>query len=139
MKFTGDLFQHDSELEINLIPLIDVLLVLLLFFMLTASFVSSNNGIKVKLPQAKSGTTNPEKQQIYVKLTKDGSIFVESEKVSFKRLRSRLRFLGKISNDSSLTLEADTALDHGSVVRVMDAAREEGISKIAIATEVENP
>lgn len=135
MKFTGDLFTDDSALEINVTPLIDVIFILLLFFILTTSFIS-DQAIAVKLPKAKSGTTSAGKQQVYIKMTKDGSMYLENEKISLKRLRSRLRFLAKISSQSSLTLEADTALDHGSVVQVMDAAREEGIDKIAIATEV---
>lgn len=132
MKFISD--DSSPDLEINVTPLIDVVFILLLFFMLTTSFISDRS-IDIKLPKAKSSSSNNSPQNIKLKLSKGGDIYLDGKSISLKKLRSQLKKSVTTSEELSLTLEADKNLSHGKVVEVMDVAREVGILKIGIATD----
>jgi len=120
------------EPEINLTQLIDVVLLLLIFFMISTSFVAQP-GISIRLPKARTSDMQSG-DQTRLTLTATGLVFVGDKKVSWESLPSRLGIERKRNEQGLLVIKADTKVQHGSVVRAMDIAKQEGFGRIAIAT-----
>jgi biopolymer transport protein ExbD/biopolymer transport protein TolR len=120
-----------SRIEIT--PLIDVVLLLLIFFMISTTFVTTP-GIKVKLPQAATQAATRE-QDIVVVVTEEGQLYFNNRRVTLDRLRLGLKEEVSKGGKDLLIVKADKESKHGRVVEVMDLAQQVGISRIAIATE----
>ena len=137
MNFGGDPISEDHSIVIDLTSMIDVLFVLVLFFMVTTTF-SDVGAIDVNLPASSSKASKIEKKDLSVSLNADGQIFLEEnnekKSVSLEALSGELVRLKQSGADLSLVLRADKKVDHGSVVSILDRAKEAGIEKIAIAT-----
>lgn len=118
--------------EINMTQLIDVVLLLLIFFMISTSFVAQP-GIAIRLPQAKSSDTH-KGEQVRLTLTAAGLVFVGDERVSWENLPTVLTKQREGSTGALLVIKADTTVQHGFVVRAMDTAKQVGFQRIAIAT-----
>jgi len=121
-----------SLAEINIIPLVDVTLVLLLIFMLTAPLMY--RGIDVNLPKTAGKPTAVEERMV-VTLTKEQTIYLNDKLVPLATLEQRLRDLFKNRQDKTLYLRADQALQYGFVVETMDRVRRSGIEKLGMVTE----
>ena len=134
MKFSKEQALEDNSLEINLTPLIDVVFLLLIFFMVSTTFVESP-GINVKLPEAAQSSKTTEKKDIIISIKENGNIYFEQEKISFQELNNKIQNVLKDNPLATLFLRADKGTNHGRVVQVMDSARSQGVEKIAIATE----
>jgi biopolymer transport protein ExbD/biopolymer transport protein TolR len=119
--------------DINLTPLIDIVFNLLIFFLITTTFVQ-NPGIEVDLPKATSSPTTQQSDNVVIAITSDGRIIHEGKAVSVDELGERLREHHKQRPQALVIVEADTATSHGKVVAAMDAARQAGFSQLAIAT-----
>ncbi len=120
---------------INVTPLVDVVLVLLIIFMVTATYIV-REAIEVDLPRAANageaiGTT------LAVVLTRDGTIYVDGVKRTEAELVSRTREATARDKDTRAIISADRAALHGSVVRVIDLLKGEGVSRFAINIEKE--
>jgi biopolymer transport protein TolR len=118
--------------EINIIPLVDVTLVLLLIFMLTAPLMY--RGIDVNLPKT-SGKPTVTEERMVLTLTKDRTVHVNDKPVALGSLEQTLRDLFKNRQDKTLYLRADQALQYGFVVETMDRIRRAGIEKLGMVTE----
>jgi len=114
-------------------PLIDVVFLLMIYFMLTSTFIMQP-GIKIKLPTALS-TENMEKKQIIVSLTADGSIFYKEKNITPGELKTILETESRRNSNTMLIIKGDYSVAHGKVVEVMDLAKVAGISSLAIATQ----
>lgn len=121
-----------SLAEINIIPLVDVTLVLLLIFMLTAPLMY--RGIDVNLPKTQGKPTAVE-ERLVLTLTKDQAIFLNDKPVPLASLEQYLRDQFKNRQDKTLYLRADQALQYGFVVETMDRVRRSGIEKLGMVTE----
>ena len=121
-----------SLAEINIIPLVDVVLVLLLIFMLTAPMMY--RGIDVNLPKATSKPTVVEERMVLT-ATRDKRLYLNDLQLSNDTLESALRraFLGRA--DKTLYLKADAELAYGDVIETMDRVRRAGIEKLGMVTE----
>jgi len=113
--------------EINVTPLVDVVLVLLLIFMVTAPMMS--RGIDVSLPVADQPQI-PQEDRITVSIRADGTVFVANDPVNITLLEDRLRGLTSGSPDSVVYLRADEGLRYGDVIRVVDVIKRAGIDRI---------
>jgi biopolymer transport protein ExbD len=113
-------------------PLIDVVLMLVIFFMLTTTFVLAP-GIKVDLPQGRSLQRTREGDAIVI-ITKDGTVYYQNERIDLETLPSVLRQARQQQPDLRLVIKADKSTRHGQVVEVMDMAKGVGIERLAIAT-----
>jgi biopolymer transport protein TolR len=113
--------------EINVTPLVDVVLVLLLIFMVTAPMMS--RGIDVSLPVADQPQI-PQEDRITVSIRADGRVFVADQPVNIALLEDRLRGLTSGSPDSVVYLRADESLRYGSVIEVVDVIKRAGIDRI---------
>src|SRR5216110_1894462 len=121
-----------SLAEINIIPLVDVVLVLLLIFMLTAPMMF--RGIDVNLPKAASKPTAVEERMVLT-LTRDHSLFLNDKRVGAGALETTLRQAFANRRDKTLYLKADAALAYGAVVETMDRVRRAGIERLGMVTE----
>jgi biopolymer transport protein TolR len=118
--------------EINIIPLVDVVLVLLLIFMLTAPMMY--RGIDVNLPRAAARPTAVEERMVLT-LTKDRVLYLNDKRVAPGGLEAQLRAaLGK-RTDKTLYLKADAGLAYGAVIETMDQVRRAGIERLGMVTE----
>jgi biopolymer transport protein TolR len=130
---SGDNRRIGSTLaEINIIPLVDVVLVLLLIFMLTAPMMY--RGIDVNLPKAAAKPTAVEERMVLT-VTKDRTLYLNDKPVSLATLDSQLRDAFKARTDKTLYLKADAGLNYGSVVETMDRVRRAGIERLGMVTE----
>ena len=118
--------------EINIIPLVDVTLVLLLIFMLTAPLMY--RGIDVNLPKT-SGKPTAVEERLVLTLSKDQAIYINDKLIPLATLEQALNDLFKNRQDKTLYMRADQALQYGFVVETMDRVRRSGIEKLGMVTE----
>jgi biopolymer transport protein TolR len=116
--------------EINVTPLVDVMLVLLIIFMVTAPLLQQ--GIDVNLPKAK-GKDLPPEERIALVVRKDRSVYMNDNRVSLEELRQRLGAISK--QNPNVFLKADKDVPYGFVVEVMGEIKEAGIEKLGMVTE----
>ena len=133
-------FQRGRErepLEINLVPLIDVMMVILIFLMITTTY-SKYTELQINLPTA-SAEKQPERpNEIAVLVNAQGQYVINRNPVPFKsveQLAEELRRAGGTLKDPVIVISADAAATHQSVVRVMEAARVAGLSQITFTTQ----
>ncbi len=118
---------------LNLVPLVDIVLLLLIFFMISSSFVV-HPGIKVNLPKAVTAERKgPE--DITLAITKEDILYLNNQRVALQDLWGRLLDLRNQGRVGFLIIKADKAVSHGRVVEVMDIAKQAGVERLAIATE----
>ena len=121
-----------SLAEINIIPLVDVVLVLLLIFMLTAPMMY--RGIDVNLPRAAAKPTAVE-ERLVLTVTKDRTLFLNDRRITPAGLEGSLRDAFRNRTDKTLYLKADAGLSYGAVVETMDMVRRAGIERLGMVTE----
>jgi len=118
--------------EINITPLVDVVLVLLVIFMLTAPVLQS--GIEVAVPKTKTVKQITE-QRLVVTINKDSEVFLQDKPINLNDLTSQLLSSGKDPAHQTIYLEADEKVPFGAFASVMDAVKQAGITNISIVTE----
>ena len=118
---------------INITPMVDVTLVLLVIMMVSATYIVSQS-LKVELPRAASANESAVSLAA-VTITKDGRLLFNQEPVDEKALVDRFKAAAAASDEVSLIVTADTDAKHGTVVHVMDLAKIQGITKFAINAE----
>lgn len=134
-------FKKNTTLEpdINLIPFIDVLLVILIFLMLTTTW-SKFNEMNLSLPSANSGTPAETHNTWTVSVSSQGSYAINGVPVEGRQIADLQKAMASLSNSNgSLLIKADASASHQAVVQVLEAARVIGISKIAFATQPNIP
>jgi biopolymer transport protein TolR len=122
--------------EINVIPLVDVVLVLLIIFMVTAPMLY--RGLDIKLPTSASNTIKPE-IRVVLTIEKDQRLFLDKDPVSVVQLERKLQALKEEHADVSLYLRADRDVPYGIVVQVMDGVKKAGIEKLGMVTDPTGP
>ena len=124
-----------AEPDINLIPFIDVLLVILIFLMLTTTW-SKFNEMNLSLPTANSQQTSGTHQTWVVSVNAQGVYAVNGEKLEGRTVQDIGLALSSMNkSDATLLIKADASASHQAVVNVLEAARMQGISKISFATQ----
>jgi biopolymer transport protein ExbD len=121
--------------EINITPLTDVVMVLLVIFMVTTPLMM-NEAFKIKLPTAATAEPQPE-QATTISVTPGNVIYLNKAQVSLDDLKGLLASRMATSPDKTVVIKADKSILHGVVVKVLDIAKESGALKLAIATEHE--
>ena len=124
--------QYKSLSEINVTNLVDVTMVLLIIFMITAPLLRSS--IEVELPKAKTDTQKM-REGILITYTRDGSIYIDSEKVLQKDFENRLIKKWSASGQTQVLLSADKEVSYGKVVNFMDRIKAVGISNLGLVIE----
>jgi biopolymer transport protein TolR len=133
MAFSSTQDEDSVVSDINITPLVDVMLVLLVSFVLTIPVL--NNAVHVNLP--KTVTTAPPQQQKTVTVTVDaaGVVYLDNEAIATESLGGRLEQLKAADSDLTLHLRADDHVPYGPVARVMATIEHAGVSRLAILTE----
>jgi biopolymer transport protein TolR len=116
--------------EINVTPLVDVMLVLLIIFMVTAPLLQQ--GVDVNLPKAK-GKELPPEERITLIIKKDGSIYMNDNPVSMGEMKKKLESVSKLN--PNVFLKADKSVPYGLVVELMGEVKDAGIEKLGMITE----
>ena len=132
MNFRQASSSHRNEPpSVNLTPLIDVVFILLIFFLLTTTFRHAA-GLNVNLPRATTAQTQNAGNQKILSLDRQGDLFLDREKLSQAEALKRLQALQDEGSSSLIILQADEDVPHGKVVRVLDELRNAGLNQIAI-------
>ncbi len=118
--------------EINLVPLIDVLLVVLFFYMIISPMMS--RGLDVNLPKSAASTTKPD-ERVVLTVTRSQELFLEKERVDMSRLKGILESIRKQKPQVNVYLRADRDAPYGAVVQVMDIVKRSGIDRLGMVTE----
>ena len=130
----SDLPDEDTDLaEINTTPLVDVMLVLLIIFMVTAPLLST--GMKVNLPNAKSAQPLNPKEPIVVAISKDGKLALGSDEVEPDQLVQLLNVRLRDDPQQTVHLRGDKDASYGQVVQIMDLLVSNGITRLAMVTD----
>src|SRR5271170_8079538 len=107
--------------EINVTPMVDVMLVLLIIFMITAPMM--NTGVSLELPQVTAQNIEDPEGKLVLSIAKDDKLFLGGTRVTWKGLEDKLKTNERVKRESSLYIEADTALLYGRVVTAMAIAK----------------
>jgi biopolymer transport protein TolR len=122
--------------EINVTPLVDVMLVLLIIFMVTAPLIQQ--GVEVNLPQTRAQQVKAEEQKLVLSIKSDKSIYLGTDekpaRVTLESLEDKLRANVRVARDRELYLMADRALPYGYVVEVMAAVQRAGVTNLGMIT-----
>jgi biopolymer transport protein TolR len=118
--------------QINVTPLVDVMLVLLVIFMVTAPIIQQ--GVQVNLPQARAGAIAGKEEQLVVSVNKNGRIYLNDTQMSPTELGQKLRAIRQLEPDKEVILRADQDVRYGIVMRAIAEIKEAGIQKVGMVT-----
>jgi biopolymer transport protein TolR len=119
--------------DINVTPLVDVMLVLLIIFMVTAPLIQS--GVKVDLPRASAQQMEHAEEKLVLTIRRDRRIFLGDVEISPPDLEAKLATNARVQKDKELYLHADRSLQYGMVVEIMATARRAGVESLGMITE----
>jgi len=118
--------------EINVTPLVDVMLVLLIIFMVTAPLLTS--GVPIELPDSRANPLDQEPDQVTISLDRQGQVFIDKDRVPEGGLADRLAALHHGGKPPLVTLRADRGIDYGRVMAVMGELNHAGFNSISLVT-----
>ncbi|CCN69264.1 ExbD/TolR family protein [Vibrio nigripulchritudo] len=122
-----------EEATVDLTSMLDIVFIMLIFFIVTSSFVKES-GVEVNRPQAAHASSQKD-AGIFIAITASNDVFIDKRRVDVERVQAVLETLLLDKPDASLVIQADKHSYNGTVVEVMDAAKGAGVDKIALATE----
>ncbi len=129
--------QYSTLAEINITPLVDVMLVLLIIFMITAPLMME--GVKVDLPSAATQAMKSEKEDVVLTVTKSGDLYLQGDKNTYNltNLTQKLTEVYQNKSKKDIFLRADKTVPYGIVVQVMATCKNAGIERIGMITETD--
>jgi biopolymer transport protein TolR len=133
MAFSSGNGGRRAMTDINVTPLVDVMLVLLIIFMVTAPLIQS--GVKVDLPRASAQQMEHSEQKLVLTITKDQRVLLADVEIPFAELEAKLATNARVQKDKELYLHADRSLKYGLVVEIMAIARRAGVESLGMITE----
>ncbi len=123
--------------EINVTPMVDVMLVLLIIFMVTAPLIQQ--GVKLNLPQARAAPVETTEKKLVVSVDARKRVYIGEAEVQLDQLEEKLRSNARAQAEKELYLYADRALPYGTVIEVMSAAQRAGITNLGMITDPISP
>ena len=118
--------------EINVTPFVDVMLVLLIIFMVTAPLLTA--GVPIQLPDSRADALPQEQQQVAISIDSDGYVYIDDNQVPIGELPQALESIPQTGDGPDVTLRADRALDYGRVMAVMGELNRAGLNRISLVT-----
>lgn len=122
--------------EINVTPMVDIMLVLLIIFMITAPMM--NTGVDLDLPQVTAKNIEDPEGKLVLSIDKAEQIYLGGTKITWNDLEAKLKSNERVKKESALYIEADTALPYGVVITAMAVAKNAGVEKVMMLTEAED-
>lgn len=119
--------------EINITPFVDVMLVLLIIFMVTAPMMTS--GVQVDLPKVKSSALGGTDEPISVSVKRDGSVYIQNSEITVDKVGPKLKAILGEKVETRIFVRGDTSVDYGAVMAVISAITGAGYSKVALLTD----
>jgi biopolymer transport protein ExbD len=126
--------RRKSESEVNLTPMLDVVFIMLIFFIVTASFVKES-GIEISRPGA-STAVRKEKGNILIAISANDQIWMNRRQVDPRALRANIERMHAENPQGSVVIQADKEAKTGLLVKVMDAARSAGVKNVSLAADI---
>jgi len=123
----------DLNSEINITPMVDVMLVLMIIFMITAPMM--NTGVDLQLPQVTAKAIDDPEGKLVLSIAKDKKISLGTTPVTWTDLETKLKTNERLKTESALYINADTSLDYGFVVTAMAIAKNAGVTKVMLLTD----
>jgi biopolymer transport protein TolR len=124
--------RHGAISEINVTPLVDVMLVLLIVFMVAAPLMTV--GVPVELPKTEAKAINPSPDPLYVSVQADGKLYLQESEITLEELAPKLLGLAKNGNQEQIQVRGDTAASYGRVAEVLGTLNSAGYTKIGLVT-----
>jgi len=124
---------NDSISDINVTPLVDVMLVLLIIFMVTAPILQQ--GVSIDLPKVTAGPLAGQEEQLVVNIAKTGQVYLNDTPYGLPDLTEKLRAIAVTRRDQPIYVRADQAVPYGQVMRAMAAVRQAGVVRVGLVTE----
>ena len=124
----------DLNAEINVTPFVDVMLVLLIIFMITAPMMN-NTGVELDLPQVKAQNIDDPTGKLVLSIKKSNQIFLGGTQVTWQDLAAKLKLNERVKKEGALYIEADTDLPYGVVITAMAIAKDAGVEKVMMLTD----
>jgi biopolymer transport protein TolR len=124
---------HKPMSDINVTPMVDVMLVLLIIFMVTAPLLTA--GVEVDLPKTKAGTLKGDDKPLTVFIKTDGSVYLQETQHSIAELPEKVAAIANQKFDTRIFVRADKAVNYGKVMEVMGALGGAGFTKVGLVTE----
>jgi len=122
-----------KKIALNITPLIDVLFILIIFFTVSSTFLEQP-GIELKLPDAESSKVHTA-QKVIVYVDKYDNVYLNDNQIELQQLPDLVMVSLTEQNEKSVVLRADSEVDHGMIVHIMDVLRKKGIYKIIVSTQ----
>ena len=119
--------------QINVTPLVDVMLVLLIIFMVTAPIIQQ--GVEVSIPKVKAGALKSNEQEFVVSITRDGETYLNDRKLQPAELTDKLEAISHTRPDLQVFIRADEQVAYGEVIRTMAAIKAAGIENVGMVTQ----
>jgi biopolymer transport protein TolR len=127
--------RHTPMHEINVTPFVDVMLVLLIVFMVTAPLLTV--GVPLELPETKGQQLQSNKEPLTISVQKDGKVYIQETQVMLDDIAARLKAIAKAGYDEPIFVRGDKGIDYGTVMRVMGRIKSAGFTKVSLVTEAE--
>jgi len=124
-------YQQDDETGIDLTPMLDVVFIMLIFFIVTSTFIRES-GVEVQRPQAESASPQ-DKGNILIAITGNGEIWMDKQQIDIRSVRAHVERMRVDQPDGAVVVQADEEARTGLVVQVMDQARLAGVTDVALA------
>tara|TARA_B100000945_G_scaffold254122_1_gene211220 strand:- start:212 stop:616 length:405 start_codon:yes stop_codon:yes gene_type:complete len=125
--------KHKPLNEINVTPFVDVMLVLLIIFMVTAPLLTV--GVQVDLPESNADTLQSDNEPLEVTINSDGNIFIQETEITLKELVPKLVAITDNRLDTKIYVRGDEVIDYGRVMKVLGELSGSGFSKVALITK----
>jgi len=130
-------WRHAVMSEINVTPMVDVMLVLLIIFMVSAPLLTV--GVPIDLPQTQAKSLNQDKEPLTVSVNEKGQVFLQNSEISVDELVPKLKAVteARSGSDERIFVRGDRKVDYGTVMKIMGRLSSAGFSRVALVTEVE--
>ncbi len=123
--------RKEEDAEIDMTPMLDIVFIMLIFFIVTASFVKEA-GVQVTNPAAITATERPD-ANVFIAVTKDGSVHIDNKEVEVDRLKVEIQRIMAETPFTSIVIQADRDSKAGVVMKVLDAAKTAGVKGVSVA------
>ncbi|HJZ44745.1 MAG TPA: protein TolR [Hyphomicrobiaceae bacterium] len=127
--------RHVPMHEINVTPFVDVMLVLLIVFMVTAPLLTV--GVPLELPETKGQQLQTSKEPLTISVQRDGKVYIQESETTLDEIAPKLRAIARSGYEEQIFVRGDKGIDYGTVMRVMGRIKSAGFTKVSLVTESE--